>query len=64
MSAAEELRKLMELTGVKEELGKRGLSWQFIPKRAPWFRLGEACRINKDGYQEGFRMKACFSPNP
>ena len=37
MSAAEELRKLMELTEVKEELGRRGLSWQFIPKRAPWY---------------------------
>ena len=37
MSAAEELHKLMELSEVKEELGRRGLSWQFIPKRAPWF---------------------------
>ena len=37
MSADEELCKLMELTEVKEELGRRGLSWQFIPKRAPWY---------------------------
>ena len=37
MSATEELRKLMELAEVKDELGKRDLSWQFIPKRAPWF---------------------------
>ena len=38
MSAAEELHKLMELTEVKEELGRRGVSWQFIPKRAPGMR--------------------------
>ena len=38
MSAAEELHKLMELTEeVKEQLGRRGLSWKFIPKRAPWY---------------------------
>ena len=37
MSAAEELHKLMGLPQVKEELGRRGLSWQFIPKRAPWY---------------------------
>ena len=42
MSAAEELHKLMELTEVKEELSRRGLSWQFIPKRAPWF--GDFCK--------------------
>lgn len=27
----------MELTEVKEQLGRRGLSWKFIPKRAPWY---------------------------
>ena len=37
MSAAEELRLLMEKTEVKEELGRRGVTWQFIPKRAPWY---------------------------
>ena len=37
MSAAEELRSLMEKTEVKEELGRRGVTWQFIPKRAPWY---------------------------
>ena len=37
MSAAEELHKLMKLTEVKEELGRRGLSWQFISKRAAWY---------------------------
>ena len=37
MSAAEELHKMMELTEVKEELGRRGVSWQFIPKRASWY---------------------------
>ena len=37
LSAADELRTLMELPEVKDELGKRGVSWQFIPKRAPWY---------------------------
>ena len=37
LSAASELRSLMESPTVKEELGRRSVSWQFIPKRAPWF---------------------------
>ena len=27
----------MEQSEVKEELGKRGVSWRFIPKKAPWY---------------------------
>ena len=37
LSAAEELCSLMESPTVKEELGRRSVSWRFIPKRAPWF---------------------------
>ena len=37
LSAADELRSLMQSTEVKRELGKRGVSWKFIPKRAPWW---------------------------
>ena len=38
LSAAEDLRSLMELPEVKEELGRRGVTcWRFIPKRAPWY---------------------------
>ena len=37
LSAADELHTLMELPEVKDELGKRGVSWQFIPKRASWY---------------------------
>jgi len=37
LSAAEELRLLMELREVREELGKRGVTWKFIPKRTPWY---------------------------
>ena len=36
LSAANELHSLMELSEVKEELGKRGVSWRFVPKKAPW----------------------------
>ena len=37
LSAAEGLRSLIESPTVKEELGRRSVSWRFIPKRAPWF---------------------------
>ena len=37
LSAAEELRTLMQLPEVKQELGKKGVTWRFIPKRAPWY---------------------------
>jgi len=37
LSAAEELRTMMELPEIKEELGRRGVTWKFIPKRAPWY---------------------------
>ena len=37
LSAAEELHSLMQLPEVKEELGRRGVSWRFIPKRVPWY---------------------------
>ena len=37
LSAAEELRSLMELPEIKEELGRRGVTWKFIPKRVPWY---------------------------
>ena len=36
LSASEELRTLMQLPEVKQELGKKGVTWRFIPKRAPW----------------------------
>jgi len=38
LSAAEELHSLMQLPEVKEELGKKGVLWRFIPKRTPWYR--------------------------
>jgi len=37
LSAADELRSLIHSPEVKKELGKRGVSWKFIPKRAPWW---------------------------
>ena len=37
LSASEELRSLMASPTVKKELGRRSVSWRFIPKRAPWF---------------------------
>ena len=37
LSAANELDFLIKLSEVKEELGKRGVLWWFIPKKAPWY---------------------------
>jgi len=37
LSSAEDLRSLIELPEVQKELGKRGVVWKFIPKRAPWY---------------------------
>lgn len=36
-SAAEELRKLMNSKELAETLNTRGVKWNFIPKRAPWY---------------------------
>ena len=37
LAAAEELRKLFESDGLKEALTHQNVTWQFIPKRAPWY---------------------------
>ena len=37
LSAAEELKTLFESKDLKESLGRRGVTWRFIPKRAPWY---------------------------
>ena len=37
LAAAEELRKLFESDALKEALTHHNVTWQFIPKRAPWY---------------------------
>ena len=37
LAAAEELKILFESDVIKEVLGRQGVDWQFIPKRAPWY---------------------------
>ena len=37
LSAAEELKTLFESEDLKESLSRRGVTWRFIPKRAPWY---------------------------
>ena len=37
LSAAEELKRLLNSTSLKETLSRRGCDWVFIPKRAPWY---------------------------
>ena len=36
LSAGNEPCSLLGLSKVKEELGKRGVLWRFIPKKVPW----------------------------
>jgi len=36
-SAAEELRELLSSQEIKTVLGREGVTWRFIPKKAPWF---------------------------
>jgi len=37
LAAAEELSSLLESEELKEMLGRQGVQWKFIPKRAPWY---------------------------
>jgi len=37
IAAVEELKILFESDGIKEALGRQGVNWQFIPKRASWY---------------------------
>lgn len=36
-SAAEELAELLSSEEIKTVLGRKGIEWKFIPKKAPWF---------------------------
>ena len=36
-AAAEELTKLLQSDHLADLLGKQGIQWRFIPKRAPWY---------------------------
>ena len=37
LAAAEELKILLESNDIKETMGRQGVDWRFIPKRAPWY---------------------------
>lgn len=37
MAAADELQQLLQSEHLTETLGRKGVQWQFIPKRAPWY---------------------------
>ena len=38
LAAAEELTKIFRETQLSEALHRMGVTWRFVPKRAPWFR--------------------------
>ena len=44
-SAADELQHLLQSDHLTEMLGRRGVQWQFIPKRAPWYGGWWECLI-------------------
>jgi len=53
LSAAEDLQSSMELPEVKEELGRCGVTWRFISKKAPDMGvLGTPSRYNCVSTQE------------
>ena len=37
LAAADELQHLLQSERLTEVLGRKGVQWQFIPKRAPWY---------------------------
>jgi len=37
LAAASDIEQLMKSTAVQDALRNRGTTWQFIPKRAPWY---------------------------
>jgi len=37
LAAADDLHKLLKSTPFKQALEHHGVTWQFIPKRAPWY---------------------------
>ena len=37
LSAAEDLKGMLNSKELETSLGRRGVTWKFIPKRAPWF---------------------------
>jgi len=37
LAAADELQQLLQSEHLTEALGRKGVQWQFIPKRAPWY---------------------------
>ena len=37
LSAANELKQLFQSPSLKQEFANRGVEWEFIPKRAPWY---------------------------
>lgn len=37
LTAAEELKQLLQSPSLKESLSRQGVEWQFIPKRAQWY---------------------------
>lgn len=37
LAAADQLKQLFQSPSLQEALCNRGVNWQFIPKRAPWY---------------------------
>ena len=44
-AAAEELRRLLQSDHLADMLGRQGVQWRFIPKRAPWYGGWWECLI-------------------
>jgi len=44
-AASEELQRLLQSEHLTQMLGRHGVRWQFIPKRAPWYGRWCECLV-------------------
>ena len=63
LAATEELMSLFQSPSLKTALEHHGVTWNFIPKRAPWL-LGETSGTHKAVTQKGARKSICHPASP
>ena len=59
LAAADKLQQLLQSEQLTEVMGRRGILWHFIPKRAPcmvWWVVGATNWINQDVSKESLRQ--------
>ena len=66
LAAADELQRLLQSDQLTELLGRLGVLWHFIPKRAPWYVVVRASHwFNEDVTEEGaWQIKSHLTSSP